>query len=57
MPNTLLSHIYIAGNFIGNSGLKILANGLRSNDRVMSLDLTNNEISGLSGAKAIGLIL
>jgi Ran GTPase-activating protein (RanGAP) involved in mRNA processing and transport len=57
MPNTLLSHIYLAGNYIGNSGLETLANGLKQNDRVMSLGLANNEISGIAGANAIGIIL
>lgn len=57
MPNTMLSHIYLAGNYIGNSGLQILANGLRNNERVMALDLTNNEISGLQGAEPLLQIL
>ena len=53
MPNTLLSHIYVAGNYIGNDGLKLLANGLKLNDRVMDIDLTNNDIQGSTGAEAI----
>jgi len=57
MPNTLLSHIYLAGNYIGNHGLEILAKGLMHNNRVMSLDVSNNEIAGTAGASAIGMIL
>ena len=57
MPNTMLSHIYIAGNYIGNTGVQILAQGLQNNDRVMALDLSNNEISGMQGADGIFQIL
>jgi Ran GTPase-activating protein (RanGAP) involved in mRNA processing and transport len=52
MQFTMLSHIYIAGNFIGNKGIKILAEGLAHNDRVMALDLTNNDITS-EGAHSI----
>lgn len=57
MQNTLLSHLYLAGNYIGNHGLELLASGLMHNDRVMSLDISNNEITGIAGAKAIGFML
>lgn len=50
---TLLSDLYLAGNFIGNKGIQILAEGLKYNDKLMLLDLTNNEISGKIGAEAI----
>jgi Ran GTPase-activating protein (RanGAP) involved in mRNA processing and transport len=56
-PHTLLSHIYLAGNYIGNAGAKDLAEGLSNNDRAMALDLTNNEIRGKAGAEQIYYIL
>ncbi|CDW82527.1 UNKNOWN [Stylonychia lemnae] len=57
MPNTMLSHIFLAGNYIGNQGLQLLASGLKTNDRVMALDLSNNEITGCQGADGLYEIL
>lgn len=48
-PQTMLTHIKIGGNFIGNKGLKMLMEGLtfgNGNERVMELDLSNNELTG-----------
>lgn len=49
-PNTLLSHLYLAGNYIGNSGLNLLKDGLIGNLKVLDLDISNNEIRGKEGA-------
>eukprot|EP00350_Pseudokeronopsis_sp_OXSARD2_P006675 CAMPEP_0170564122 /NCGR_PEP_ID=MMETSP0211-20121228/71153_1 /TAXON_ID=311385 /ORGANISM="Pseudokeronopsis sp., Strain OXSARD2" /LENGTH=63 /DNA_ID=CAMNT_0010883205 /DNA_START=40 /DNA_END=228 /DNA_ORIENTATION=- len=48
-PTTLLGHIYLASNYIGNKGLALLAEGLADNHRVVDLDLQNNEIQGKQG--------
>lgn len=53
----MLSHIFLAGNYMGNSGVRMLAEGLRNNKKVMELDLTNNNIKGSEGAEAISEII
>eukprot|EP00347_Sterkiella_histriomuscorum_P009618 403340520 len=57
MPNTMLSFLYLAGNYIGNQGVQILASGLENNERIIALDLSNNEISGTQGADGLCQIL
>lgn len=56
-PNSLLAHIYLAGNYIGNSGIKDLEEGLRKNDKIIDIDVTNNDIRGNEGALNIAKIL
>ena len=55
-PTCLIAHVYLAGNYMGNSGCQLLADGLRDNDRVCEFDLSNNDINGLEGAKALSQI-
>jgi hypothetical protein len=43
----MLQHLYLAGNYMGNLGVELLAAGLHYNDRVVDLDLANNDISGI----------
>lgn len=43
----MLSHIHIAGNYVGNQGLRMLVDGMIGNDRVIDIDLSNNQIEGI----------
>ena len=49
----MLNHLYLAGNAIGNSGISMVSDALKENDRILDLDLTNNDITGSIGAEAI----